>query len=344
MTRRHRATTRVLVLALVVVLAAAACGDDDDDSADESPTIRLALDWTPNTNHTGIYVAQEQGLFEAAGLDVEIVPWNSSSPDTLVGAGAAEFGVSFQDTLSFARAAGAPVVSVLAVLQHWAAAIGVRADRDDIQRPADLDGLTYAGFGSPSEEPILSQVIRNDGGTGEFRTVTLDSAAYEALYSGDVDFAMPFVTWEGIEAELRDEPLKTFEFTDYGFPDMYAVVIIGNEGWLAEHPDAAAAFVGALVEGYEFAAEHPADAAQLLIDANPDTFSEEELVTSSQEAISADYLLDADGRFGTQTLEQWTGFTRFLFEQGLLTDADGDVLIEEPDYAAFFTNDFLPTS
>ena len=95
-------------------------------------TVRFALDWTPNTNHTGLYVAQQQGWFTDAGLDVQILPYNSTSPDTLVSSGAADFGISFQDSFTVSKAAGADILSVLAVLQHWGTAIGMRADRADL--------------------------------------------------------------------------------------------------------------------------------------------------------------------------------------------------------------------
>ena len=90
-----------------------------------------------------------------------------------------------------------------------------------ISTVGDLDGKTYGGFGAPYEEPKMREVIRDAGGTGQFQTVVLGTAAYEALYAGQVDFTEPFVAWEGIEAELRGQPLKTFDYTDYGFPDAY---------------------------------------------------------------------------------------------------------------------------
>ena len=137
----------------------------------EDDTIRFALDWTPNTNHTGLYVAMQEGLFDEAGLDVEILPYNNTTPDTLVDAGNAEFGISTQGMTTFARAAGSRTVSVLAPLQHWATGIAVKADRADLARPRDLDGHIYAGFGDPGDEETLRQVIRNDGGRGEFTSL-----------------------------------------------------------------------------------------------------------------------------------------------------------------------------
>ena len=123
-------------------------------SAGPLGTVRLALDWTPNTNHTGFFVAAANGWYEDAGVDLQILPYASTTPEALIAAGQAECGISFQDALTFAAAAGAPVVSVMAILQHTAQEIAVLAS-SDITRPRDLDGRTYAGFGYPNEEPTL---------------------------------------------------------------------------------------------------------------------------------------------------------------------------------------------
>jgi ABC-type nitrate/sulfonate/bicarbonate transport system substrate-binding protein len=340
---RSRPSRLLLVLVGALALAVAACtapGGDSPDAASPA-TVRLALDWTPNTNHTGLYVAQQQGWFAEAGLDVQILPYNQTSPDTLVSSGAAEFGVSFQNSFTFSKAAGADITSVMAVLQHWGSAIAVRADRTDITSPADLDGKVYGGFGDPGEEPKMRAVIRNAGGRGEFSTVSLGTSAYEALYSGDVDFTEPFVAWEGIEAELRGEPLRTFDYADFGFPDAYGVVLIGNSPWLADHPEQAAAFVQAAQRGYQLAADDPARAAQLLEDANPGAFSEPELVGRSQAMLSERYLRDASGGVGTQTLEQWSGYSGFLVDAGVLTGPDGAPVTTKPDFSTWFTTQYL---
>ncbi|MEX2446735.1 MAG: ABC transporter substrate-binding protein [Dehalococcoidia bacterium] len=313
----------------------------DGEASEEPTTVRLALDWTPNTNHTGFFVADREGWYRDEGIALEVLPYSGAAPETLIGTGQADFGMSFQDATVYARASGLPIVSVMAVLQHIATVISVRADREDIQRPRDLDGKTYAGFGLPHEGPTMREVIRNDGGEGEFEVVTLRAAAYEALYSGDADFTVPFVTWEGIEAELREEPLRSFRYTDYGFPDYYQVVLASNEDWVAEHRDLAQRFIRATVRGFEYAAERPGDAAQHLIDANPGVFNLPELVTQSAQLLADEYYLDAEGRFGTQTLDQWTGYSRFLYESGILQDEDGQPLTSEPDWSTFFTNDLL---
>ena len=330
---------RALVTVLIgAVLVLTGCSADPGNSGEK---IRIALDWTPNTNHTGLYVAQQEGWFRDAGLDVEFLPYNSTSPDTLVSSGAAEFGVSFQDSFTFSKGAGADITSVMAVLQHWATEVAVKADRADITSPRDLDGKTYGGFGGPGEEPKMRQIIRDAGGAGEFSTVTLGTSAYEALYAGQVDFTEPFVAWEGIEAELRNEPLKTFRYTDYGFPDAYNVVLVGNSPWLAAHPDQAREFVQAAQRGYQLAADDPARAGQLLQDANPGTFTEPELVTRSQAMLAERYLKDDQGRVGTQTLDRWQGFSGFLIDSGAVVDAAGAPVTTRPDFSTWFTDEYL---
>ncbi|MEJ3655180.1 ABC transporter substrate-binding protein [Actinomycetes bacterium KLBMP 9759] len=320
----------------------AGCGGGEPAGGGPAPTkIRFALDWTPNTNHTGLFVAQQEGWFRDAGLDVEIVPYSQASPDTLVSAGSAEFGISFQDGFTFSKAAGADITSVMAVLQHWASEIAVLADRTDIASPKDLDGKLYGGFGSASEEPKMRSVIRNAGGAGTFQNVVLDTGAYEALYARRVDFTEPFVAWEGIEAQLRGVQLKTFAYTDYGLPDAYSVIVTGNSTWLKANPVAAKAFVQALQRGYQLAADDPARAGQLLMDANPGAFTEPELVARSQKMLSEKYLRDPAGKVGTQTLERWSGYSGWIADSGVLSGPDGGPVAGRPDFASWFTNDYI---
>lgn len=330
------------VLAILLAVLLAGCSSGGAPGAPPAlQKIRVALDWTPNTNHTGLFVAQQEGWFKAAGLDVEFLPYNNTAPDTLVSSGAAEFGVSFQDTFTFAKAAGADTTSVMAVLQHWDTQIAVRADRADIVTPKDLDGKTYGGFGGPGEEAKMRAVIKAAGGKGEFKTVVLGTSAYEALYAGQVDFTEPFITVEGVEAELRGEPLKTFSYTDFGFPDAYNVILIGNSPWLAAHKDLAKAFVSAAQRGYELAASDPAKAGKLLMDANPGAFTEPAIVTKGLDMLSARYLRDSAGKVGVQTRGTWEGFSGWVFDSGVLTGPDGKPVTARPDFATWFTNSYL---
>jgi ABC-type nitrate/sulfonate/bicarbonate transport system substrate-binding protein len=330
---------RTVLAALAASPLLAACGAGGGGTR----SVRIALDWTPNTNHTGLYVAQQQGWFRDAGLDVQFLPFNSTSPDTLVSSGAAEFGISFQDSFTYSKAAGADITSVMAILQHWGTAIGIRAGRTDITSPKDLDGKIYGGFGGPGEQPKMATVIRDAGGRGVFTTVVLGTSAYEALYAGKVDFTEPFLAWEGIQAQMSGRPFRTFAYTDYGFPDAYSVLLMANSPWLAAHPDQATAFVRAAQRGYQLGADDPGRAAQLLMDANPGTFTEPTLVTRSQDMLAATYLKDGAGKVGPQTSGTWTGYSGFVFDTGTLVGPDGTPLATRPDFSTWFTNAHLGT-
>lgn len=303
--------------------------------------VRFALDWTPNTNHLGLFVAQAQGWYAEAGVGLDLLPYTGTAPETLLAAGQADCGISFHDSLTFAVAAGAPIRSVMAVLQHTAQELAV-LEASTITRPRDLDGTVYAGFGYPNEEPTVQAVIRADGGTGTFTTVTLDTAAYEALYAKRADVVITFTAWEGVEAGLRGIDLRTFAFTDYGFPDFYQVVIACRADWLDAEPELARAFVGATIRGLELAQADPEAAAAMLVAENPGVFdANPELPTASARFLAdGGYLVDAAGRIGTQTAAQWRGYAAFLYETGLLVGPDGQPLTAPPDYGSLFTTEF----
>ncbi|SNX66136.1 ABC-type nitrate/sulfonate/bicarbonate transport system substrate-binding protein [Streptomyces sp. TLI_55] len=341
----HRRTLLSAIAAASLLTVTTGCQADSSAAAkDGTTTVTLALDWTPNTNHTGIYVAQAKGWFKDAGIDLKIVPYGSTAPETLLANHKADFGISYQEGVTTARAAGADITSVYAVTQKTNVTIAVRAGRTDIDSPKDLDGKTYAGFGAPYEKPLLQKVIQNAGGKGDFKQVTLNTSAYAALYAGKADFAMPMPTWEGVEAELSGKPLKNFQLSDYGFPAIYSTLVASSDQFLKKNPAVAKKFVAALDKGYRYAADHPDKAADLLISQNKSVLTNTALVKKSEALLAKEYYKAANGTIGTQSAERWQAFTDFEYQAGLLVDADGKKLTKAPDTSTFFTNDYLPAA
>jgi len=306
--------------------------------------VTLALDWTPNTNHTGIYVAQQLGYFSQRGLDLRIVPYGTTAPEVLVSTHKADFGISYQDGLTEAAVSGGDIVSVFAITQKTDVCIGVRAD-SAITDPAQLDGKTYAGYGGPMEVPMLQYVIKAAGGTGKFKDVTLNTDAYQALYAGQADFAMPEPTWEVLQAAMVGKPLRTFDVTDYGFPAIYSAIIASSNHYLGANGDTARRFLAAIEEGYAYATAHPAEAANLLIQANKSVLgTQRQLVLDSARLEADQYYKDAAGQIGYQSEARWQALTDFMFRNGILTDASGKPITTEPKVATLFTNAYLPSS
>ncbi len=348
--------TPLLAVALVALTAMAAlvvgaCSDAGDvpsaseirvveaEAEQEPDIIRLQLDWLPNTNHTGVYVAMSQGWYADEGIEIEILPYSGIAGEILLDQGIAEVAFSFPTYLPLFRAQDLDIVSIAAVLQTNPTEVAVLAD-GPIERPRDLDGQTYGGFGGPAEQPQWEWVVRADGGRGDISGVILDTAAYEALYAGRVQAVEPFMTWEGIEARQRGIELRTWKYTDFGIPDFPGVVLVASQKLIDSDQDLLTRFLRATIQGYEYAVSEPNRAAQMLIDvAGEDVFPNLDLVFESARLLAAQYYVDPQGRWGSQTLDQWRGYTEWLYEHKLLLDADGDPLTTPPDYAAHFTND-----
>jgi ABC-type nitrate/sulfonate/bicarbonate transport system substrate-binding protein len=333
----------------MVAVLAFGCSDDDDGGGGAAPspdapqTVKLQLDWTPNTNHIGIYVALANGWYAEAGINLEIQPYGDTNPDTIVANGQADVAVSFPANVIFSRAAGLELTSIAAVLQSNPTELTVLAS-SDIQSPKDFDGKTYAGFGLPYEEPQIRAVVIEDGGTGDFEVATLDTFAYEALYNGRADFTEMFMTWEGVEAGLRGIPIRSFKYSDYGVPDFPGVVLVAQTEVVENGSAKLEKFLEVTRRGYEFAAENPAEASQVFLDHLPDAFPEPELVRQSTAALAADYFVLGGRRWGEQSADDWDAYTTWFVEQDIVVDGNDKVIesVEALPGGDLFSNDLLP--
>lgn len=308
----------------------------------QSTSVSVALDWTPNTNHIGLFVAQAKGFYEEAGIDVEILPYTDTSAATLVASNVADFGILGSIGLFTQRTRGADLVATYALVQTETGRLVFKADREDIQSPRDLDGKIYAGFGSDWETALIGTIIQHDGGTGEFETVTLGTSAYEALANGAVDFTLEVHTWEGVKAERDGPAQRAFRYADYGVPDQHTNFLGTTGAYLAEHPDTARAFISASRRGYAYAVEHPDEAADILVASNAETLLDRDFVRASLQAlIDGHYLQSEDGAIGTLDPKKMEAMGSFLFEAGLLKDGDGAAVDERPDFSSYYTNNLL---
>ncbi len=319
-----------VALATLAALAVAGCAAQPKANT----KVTLMLDWAPNTNHTGIFVAQDKGWYAEQGLDLEIVqPGQSGTPVAVVAAGKADFGISFQEEVTNARATDVPVVSIAAVVQHNTSALVSLQDRG-ITSPKDLEGKKYASWGLPIESQVLDVLMKCDGGDVslvEFVTTGLSDPL--TAIQRDLDVAWIYEGWEGVEAELRGMPVNMVRFSDWFdcLPDYYTPVIVTSEEAIAERSDVVRRFMAATARGYAYAAENPGEAAEILIKAAPE--ANPELVRKSQEWLSPRYQDDAP-RWGEQKPEVWQGYADWMNSHGLLPKA--------VDASKAFTNEFLP--
>jgi ABC-type nitrate/sulfonate/bicarbonate transport system substrate-binding protein len=337
---------RFWILAALIPLFLAACGNTSDRSPDLTQ-VSLALDYTPNTNHTGIYVAQQKGWYRQQGLNLSILPYSANAaPETLVATGKADFAISYEESVTLARVSGQDLVSIAAIIQHNTSGLAVRTD-SGITTPAGLAGKIYGSFGDPFEPYVISNVINCAGGKttpADIKNTSpvLSDDGLASLKTKKVDYVWIYYGWEGIEFKLNGLNFNYFPISSYCIPDYYTPVIITSGSFIHNHPDLVRKFMAATAQGYNYAIAHPDDAANVLINAvAPGTFDDTNLVKQSQEYLSKQYALDAP-KWGYQTLEKWHDFPHFLFETGTLADANGNIVTKEPDESQFFTNEFLP--
>jgi ABC-type nitrate/sulfonate/bicarbonate transport system substrate-binding protein len=300
---------------------------------EEPVDVTLMLDWVPNTNHTGIFVAKDQGYFEKVGLKVEIVQPGEVFAEQAVAGGAADFGISFQEQITLARADNIPLVSIAAILQNNTSGFASLRQMN-ITSPADWEGLRYGSFGSPFEEPTLRVLMECAG--ADFSELEIVDTGFSdplaLLDEGQIDLAWVFYGWQGVQAELAGIELEVVMMGDWleCIPDYYTPVLITSERTIEEDPQVVAALVEAVAMGYTFAEEHPDQAAQILLDAVPEL--DRELVEQSQAWISPRYAADAS-QWGVQNPEIWGAYTIWMQQNGIIN--------ESIDINAAFTNEFL---
>ena len=325
---------------LVFALISACGGTTGGQGSQQLTPMTLALDWTPNTNHTGIYVALAKNWYRDQRIDLKLLPYSSSvTPDTLVANGKADVGIGFTEGVVADAAVNQPVVSIAAIIQHNTSALVTLAS-SGITRPRDLEGKTYGGFGAPYETPVISQVIKHDGGRGAFKNVTVNVDPMEALKTHQVDFVWVYEGWEGIQAQREGMQLTTFPITSYGIPDYYSPVIITNSTTIKQKSDLLHKFMKATEQGYEYARTNPKDAAQLLINTAPKgTFPDTGLVFSSQDFLSLRYA-EPGHKWGIQDISAWRNYPTFILDAGGVTDASGKP-VKSLNLNTFYTNQFL---
>ncbi|MBA2247414.1 MAG: ABC transporter substrate-binding protein [Chloroflexia bacterium] len=296
--------------------------------------VTIALDWYPNANHAGLYMAQDRGYFTDAGLAVTLqVPADPTTVLQTVGAGRDTFGISYQTEILFARSQQIPVVSVAALVQHPLNSMMVLAD-SPIQRPGDLAGKRVAISGLPSDGAILETMLGADGlSTSDVEVIDVGYDLMPAVLSGRVD-AVVGVYWthETILAARQGTPVRFFRVEEWGVPDHYELILVAGESVVADQEAMVREVLGAIQRGYEDAIADPDEAISLLAAASPDLDAE---VEREGIGLLAPVWTDSGAvAFGTQTEERWNLFGGWLKGQNLL---DPDV-----DVAAAWRGDLLP--
>jgi len=318
----------ILILTGILIIGLTGCTQKENED------ITVVLDWVPNTNHTGLYVAQQMGYFEEEGLNVEIIQPSEGGSADLIAAGQGEFGISYQEQVTYARTAAnpLPIKAIAAIIQHNTSGFASPVDRN-ITTPKNFEGKKYGGWGSPMEVATLKGLMAIDNGDfSQLEIVDVGAMDFFTAVNGYVDFTWIFYGWDGISAELKNYPINFIRLQDVDPNlDFYTPVIIASEDYLEKNPETARKFLRAVSRGYEYAITNPEEAADMLLVDNPEI--DRDLAVASQKYLAREYQGDAS-QWGVMNETIWTNYSKWMYDQGLL---EKELSVNEA-----FTNEFLP--
>ena len=318
-----------MILIIVSTLFVISC-----ETTKEDTKVKLALDWYPNANHTGLYIALEKGYFKDENIDLEI--YTPSDPSTVlqtVGAGQDDFGISYQPDLILAKSKNIPVKSVLAFVQHPLNII-MTLKESNIIRPSDLKGKKIAYPGIPLNENLLDTLLKADGLKGK-QEVELINTGYDLvppLIGKTVDACLGcYLSHETIMAENEGFPVNIMRMEQWGVPDYYELVLVASDEMVTDNKDLIERMIRAISKGYNDAVSDPKAGIDNLIKSTNGEI--DQAIEYPGAELLAPLWVDNTGKFGSQTEEKWSVFSQWLFETGQITTV--------PETNSLFTNEFV---
>ncbi len=342
-----RLNPRALAITAATLCASvllAACGSSSSTSTDASSgqplqSVKIALDYTANVDYLGIYAAKANGYFTQQGIDPQIIPYAETPAETLIQSGRTDLGISYPPEVVINRAKGLKYKAVAALVASNTTALAVLSS-SPITSPSQLSGKLYGGFGIASDKPIITSLLAASGAAHpSFREVVLNSDVVQALASHRIDYTAVFGGIDDVTAELQGTKLRLFPYSTYlkGAGNFPNAVYVASDEDIAKRGPALKGALKALAEGYEFAAAHPEQAAQILIKENETALGNSEKIVMATAKATAPRFVGPSGKWGTLSDEDFAGLTKILANGGLISGA-------LPTPEEVYTNSLLPGS
>jgi ABC-type nitrate/sulfonate/bicarbonate transport system substrate-binding protein len=309
-------------------------GNSADVGNKKLKKITVVLDWVPNTNHTGIYVARDKGYYKDEGFEVEIIQPTEGGAADLIAAGKGEFGISYEEQVTYARLAVPllPVKAIAAIIAHNTSGFASPVEKN-IKTPKDFEGKKYGGWGSPMEEAMIRALMEKYGADySKVQIVNIGASDFITSVQKDVDFSWIFYGWDVIASEIKGFKINFLKLQDLDKNlDFYTPVIITSEQIIKDEPDMVKKFLNATSKGYNYAISNPEEAALILIKNAPEL--DKKIVTASQEYLAGQYQADSP-KWGVMNEEIWKNFSKWMLDNNLIKQSF--------DYKNAYTNEFLP--
>ncbi len=222
--------------------------------------LTVLLDWFVNPDHGPLIVAQEKGMFEAAGLEVFLIePADPNLPPKLVAAGKAELAISYQPQLHMLAAEGLPLVRVATLVATPLNSLVTLRD-GPVKAIADLKGRKVGYSVGGFEDALLGRMLETHGLTlKDVELVNVNFALSPALMSGQVDAVIgAFRNFELNQLDLEKRPGRAFYPEEEGVPAYDELIVVTNRTLLKS--EAVARFVAVLEAATQYIVNHPDEA------------------------------------------------------------------------------------
>ena len=332
----HRRVVPVMLAALLT-LALSACGEKKETAGEAAlERVDLVLDYLPNADHAGIYAAIEEGAFKQAALDVKLrTPSDPSAPLKLLASGKADLAISYEPELLLARAKGAKLVSIGALVQRPLTSIVSLGGKEAIRRPAELEGRRVGTSGIPYQDAYLKTILQNAGADPErVRPVNVGFSLVPALLTKRVDATLGmFWNVEGVQLRLQDRKPVILRMDEVGVPTYNELVIVAREADVRARGPVLRRFMRALARGHEQLKQDVDSGVDALVKANPDLKAS--LQRAQVEAtLPVFFPRDKTKPFGYQREQDWQRYSQWMEENEIIEDAGVG--------QRAFTNEFLP--
>ena len=317
----RRLARRAAVFAAAALLMGASMGAPVAHQATAAAPrpFTLWLDWYPNSDHAGIYVALAKGYYTRAGLAVQArVPSGAADALKLVAHGSGDAAISYEPSVLLARAAGVPIEATAAIVQRPLNCI-MTLQSSGITRPRQLVGKTIGIAGEASDYTDVKAVVAHDGGDpSKVKLLAVNYDLLQGLLSKRVDAVEGvYWTWEALQAQAKGYRVNVMRLDRYGVPPYDELVFATGTRQIAGEAAALRAFQRATFQGYAYAVAHPAEAARILLKA-PGVLSSSAPLIEHSIRLLAPIFHDAHGRYGTMSAASWQAYADWMTRTHLM--------------------------
>ena len=232
--------------------------------------IKLALDWTPNINHIGFFVAKEKGFYEENDVKVEFLTPELddylTTPAKKVEMNMSDFGLCPTESLISFRTKKNPFIlkGLMTIFQEDVSAIAT-VESNNILRPKHLDGRSYASYKARYEDKIVKKMIINDGGIGNLKIFYPKRLGiWNTLIENKYDSTWIFINWEGVEASKKNIDLELYKMSDFGIPYSYSPILFSSSDYINNNSNTVKKFIESSRKGYTYCYENMDEAVSIL--------------------------------------------------------------------------------